>query len=179
MKTAKIWKSIEALNDEAADALKKSTPEIVVVKSAPLPAFALEYKVGVSNLNVLKSIVPPPTATLAKKYKNDNVAIEESLSIATMAEIAVAIDRASKMPKATSIDQSTETISDDFRQDLLTEVGKAVQIVLAAELPKLVRYAVLVSIHELLTAQKKPKTQKTEPDKAKRIAQKGQKSRGK
>ena len=87
-----------------------------------------------------------------------------------MDEIAAAIDRASKGPKTALHDPGISQISDDFRQDLLTEVEKAVRVVLAAELPQLVRYAVSVSIHELLTTPKGPKGRKTKADNTKPVA---------
>ena len=164
MHTAQIWKSIEALNDEAEAALKNSSPVIAVIKSVPPPAPLAEEQIRVAELTVLKSNPPPPTANLVNNHRNDNTSIEPPLSSSSMDEIATAIDRASKGLKTTLIGQNTSQISDDFREDLLSEVAKAVRTVLAAELPQLVRYAVSVSIHELLTTPKIPKAQKTKVD---------------
>ncbi len=163
METAQIWKSIEALNSEAAAILKDSTPVIAVIKSVPPPACASEQRLKMSNISVLGSNPTPPKVNLSNKHKNDNTSIEAPLLNTTMVEIAAAIERASKMPKTTVIDQSTDRISDAFRQDLLTEVERAVRLVLAAELPHLVRYAVSVSMHELLTTSKKPEAHRVNP----------------
>ena len=163
METAQIWKSIEALNSEAAAILKDSTPVIAVIKSVPPPAPLAEEQIRVAELTVLKSNPPPPTANLVNNHRNDNTSIEPPLSSSSMDEIATAIDRASKGLKTTLIGQNTSQISDDFRQDLLTEVERAVRLVLAAELPHLVRYAVSVSMHELLTTSKKPEAHRVNP----------------
>ena len=157
MQTAKIWKSIEALNDGAEAAMKNSSSAITVIKSAPLPPLLCQRKITISKLNVLKSNQIPQTAILTNKHQNDKTSIEAPLSSSSMDEIAAAIYRASKAPKITLTNQSISQINDDFRQDLLTEVEKAVRVVLAAELPQLVRYAVSVSMHELLTTPKSPK----------------------
>ncbi|MDC1381954.1 hypothetical protein N8500_00545 [Candidatus Puniceispirillum sp.] len=170
MQTAQIWKSIEALNNEAEAALKNNSPAITVIKSAPPPAFLSERKIELSKFTVLKSNQIPPTATLNNKHQNDNSTINAPLSSSSMDAIAAAIDRASKAPKTTLIDQGITQISDDFRQDLLTEVERAVRVVLAAELPQLVRYAVSVSIHELVTTPKGPKGRKTKADNTKPVA---------
>ena len=164
MQIAQIWKSIEALNNEAEAALKNSSAVIAVIKSVPLPALLTEKQIKVSKLTVLKSNPPPPAANLVNNHQNDNASIEAPLLSSSMDEIATAIDRASKGLKTTLIDQNTNQISDNFRKDLLTEVAKAVRTVLAAELPQLVRYAVSVSIHELLTTPKIPKAQKIKID---------------
>ena len=74
-----------------------------------------------------------------------------SLSNATMAEIAAAIDRAGKAPKTQIIDQQPQIMSDQLRHDLMTEVGSAVRNVLANELPQMVRHAVYESLQESLT----------------------------
>lgn len=170
MQTAQIWKSIEALNDEAEAAIKNSSPAIAVIKSAPPPTFLSEKRIKISKLTVLKSNQIPPTAILTNTLENDKTSIEAPLSSSSMDEIAAAIDRASKGPKTTLNNHSISKISDDFRQDLLTEVEKAVRVVLVAELPQLVRYAVSVSMHELLTTPKSPKEKRTKADNAKPVA---------
>ena len=161
MKTAQIWKSIEALNDEAEAALKSGLSVIAVIKSVQPPAFVLKKQIDPSKLVIHISNPAPPTAKLAKKHKNSNASTEPPLSSFTMDEIAAAIDRASKEPKTTCIDLGEGQISNDFRQELLMEVEKAVRLVLVAELPQLVRYAVSVSMHELLATSKTLKEQKT------------------
>jgi hypothetical protein len=85
-----------------------------------------------------------------------------SLSNATMAEIAAAIDRAGKAPKTQIIEQQPQIMSDQLRHDLLTEVGSAVRNVLANELPHMVRHAVSESLYELLTTA--PPKEATKPD---------------
>ena len=167
MQTAQIWKSIEALNDEAEAALKNSSSAIAVIKSAPPPALLSEKKIKVSRLIVFKSHQIPPTVILTNKHQNDKASIETPLSSSSMDEIAAAINRASKGPKTALNDPSLSQISDDFRRDLLAEVEKAVRVVLATELPQLVRYAVSVSMHELLTTPKSPKGKKTKTNNAK------------
>ena len=163
MQTAQIWESIEALNNEAEAALKDSMPAIALIKSSPPPVSVSEQRLKVSTLTVLTSSPTPPTAKLAKKNKNDSILIEPPLPNIKMVEIAAAIERASKMPKTSLVDQDSDRISDDFRQDLLTEVEKAVRVVLAAELPQLVRYAVSVSMYEFLSTAKKTVTDEVKP----------------
>ena len=129
----------------------------------------MKKKTEVSKLIVLKSNQIPPTAILTNKHQNNKTSIEAPLSSSSMDEIAAAIDRASKGPKAKLNNQGISQINDDFRQDLLTEVEKAVRIVLAAELPQLVRYAVSVSMHEFLTTPKRPNEKKTKADNARPV----------
>ena len=167
MQTAQIWKSIEALNEEAEATLKNSTSAIAVIKSAPPPAFLSKEKIKLSRLIVFKSYQIPPIVILTKKHQNDKASIEAPLSSSSMDEIAAAIDRASKGPRTALNDPGISQISDDFRQDLLAEVEKAVRVVLATELPQLVRYAVSVSMHELLTTPKSLKEKKIKTDSAK------------
>jgi hypothetical protein len=169
MQTAKIWTSIEALKNEAEAALEENTPLLVIIKSAPTPASVSETQPETSNLSVLKCNPTPPLAKLSNKHENSGISLEAPLPSATMAEIASAIDRAGKISKAATLDQSIGGITDDFRQDLLTEVEKAVRAVLSAELPQLVRYAVSVSMHELLTTSTKPKPQKARAREVKQV----------
>ena len=165
MQNAQIWQSIEALNNEAEAALKIIEPIVGVIKSAPSPAFVTEKKVELSSLTVLKSEPTPKRATLATRHKNKGISIEAALPSSKLSEIAAAIDRAIKAPKTTPLNQDIGRISDDLRHDLLKEVENAVRTVVAAELPQLVRYAVSVSMHELLITSKEPKleTKKNKP----------------
>ena len=159
MQNAQIWKSIEALCDEAEAVIKDSAPVIAVIKSTASPAMAREKKTNQTAdaqtekpaLAVLPSQAPPPTVNFVDKTDPLANADDVSLSNATMAEIAAAIDRAGKAPKAKIISQQPQIMSDQLRHDLMTEVGSAVRNVLANELPQMVRHAVSESLHELLT----------------------------
>ena len=159
MQNAQIWKSIEALCDEAEAVIKDGTPMMAVIKSTAPPAMAREQKLDPTAdaqtekpaLTVLPSQAPPPAANIVGKTDPSENADDVSLSNATMAEIAAAIDRAGKAPKTQIIDQQPQIMSDQLRHDLMTEVGSAVRNVLANELPQMVRHAVSESLYELLT----------------------------
>ena len=159
MQNAQIWKSIEALCNEAEATIKDRTPMMAVIKSTAPPAMVREQKANQTAdaqtekpaLAVLPSQAPPPTVNFVGKTDPLANADDVSLSNATMAEIAAAIDRAGKAPKAQIISQQPQIMSDQLRHDLMTEVGSAVRDVLANELPQMVRHAVSESLHELLT----------------------------
>ena len=159
MQNAQIWKSIEALCDEAEAVIKNGTPMIAVIKSTAPPAMAREQKPDQAvdpqtekpALTVLPSQAPPPAVNIVAKTDPSENADDASLSNATMAEIAAAIDRAGKAPKTQIINQQPQIMSDQLRHDLITEVGSAVRNVLANELPQIVRHAVSESLYELLT----------------------------
>ena len=159
MQNAQIWKSIEALCDEAEAAIKDGTPMMVVIQSTAPPAIARDQKANQTAdaqtekpaLAVLPSQAPPPAVNFVDKTNPSANADDVLLSNATMAEIAAAIDRAGKAPKTQIIDQQPQIMSDQLRLDLMTEVGSAVRNVLTNELPKIVRHAVSESLHELLT----------------------------
>jgi hypothetical protein len=159
MQNAQIWKSIEALCDEAEAVIKDGTPMMVVIKSTTPPAMAREQKAnpkaddqnGKSVLAVLPSQAPPPAVNIFDKTNLSANANDVSLSNTTLAEIAAAIDRAGKAPKTQIIEQHPQIMSDELRHDLMTEVGNAVRNVLANELRHMVRHAVSESLHELLT----------------------------
>jgi hypothetical protein len=158
MQNAQIWKSIEALCDEAEAVIKDGTTMMAAIKSTAPPAMAREQKAdqtaGVQTeklaLAVLPSQAPPPLVNFVGKTNPSANADDVSLSNATMAEIAAAIDRAGKGPKTQIISQQPQIISDQLRRDLITEVGSAVRNVLANELPQMVRHAVSESLRELL-----------------------------
>ena len=158
MQNAQIWKSIEALCDEAEAVIKDSTPMMAVIKSTAPPAIAREQKANQTAdtqteklaLAVLPSRAPPPAINLVGKTDPLANADDVSLSNATMVEIAAAIDRASKAPKTQIISQQPQIMSDQLRHDLMTEVGSAVRNVLANELPQMVRQAVSESLYEFL-----------------------------
>jgi len=159
MQNAQIWKSIEALCDEAEAVIKDATPMMAVIKSTAPPAMARKQKANQTadaktekpTLVVLPSQAPPPAVNFVGKTDPSANADDVSLSNATMAEIAAAIDRASKAPKTQIISQQPQIISDQLRHDLMTEVGSAVRNALANELPQIVRHAVSESLYELLT----------------------------
>ena len=159
MQNAQIWKSIEALCDEAEAIIKDGTPMMAVIKSTAPPAMAREQKPDPAAdaqtekppVTVLPSQTPPPAVNIVGKTDPSENADDVSLSNATMAEIAAAIDRAGKAPKTQIIDQQPQIMSDQLRHDLMTEVGSAVRNVLANELPQMVRHAVSESLYELLT----------------------------
>ena len=159
MQNAQIWKSIEALCDEAEAVIKDGTPMMAVIKSIAPPAMARRQKANLTTdaqteklaLVVLPSQTPPPAVNFVSKTNPSATADDVSLSNATMAEIAAAIDRAGKAPKTQIISQQPQIMSDQLRHDLMTEVGSAVRNVLANELPQMVRHAVSESLYELLT----------------------------
>ena len=159
MQDAQIWKSIEALCDEAEAVIKDSAPMMAVIKSTAPPAMAREQKANQTAdaqteklaLAVLPSQAPPPTVNFVGKTDPLANADDVSLSNATMAEIAAAIDRAGKAPKTQIINQKPQMMSNQLRDDLMTEVGSAVRNVLANELPQMIRHAVSESLYELLT----------------------------
>jgi hypothetical protein len=159
MQNAQIWKSIEALCDEAEAVIKDGTTMMAVIKSAVPPAMAREQKASQTAdaqnekpaLAVLPSQAPPPAVNFVGKTDPSANADDVSLSNATMAEIAAAIDRAGKAPKTQIISQQPQIMSDQLRHDLMTEVGSAVRNVLANELPQMVRHAVSESLYEFVT----------------------------
>ena len=158
MQNAQIWKSIEALCDEAEAVIEDSAPMMAVIKSTAPPAMAREQKANQTAdaqteklaLAVLPSQAPPPAINFVGKTDPLANADDVSLSNATMVEIAAAIDRAGKAPKTQIISQQPQIMSDQLRHDLMTEVGSAVRNVLANELPQMVRQAVSESLHESL-----------------------------
>ena len=159
MQNAQIWKSIEALCNEAEATIKDRTPMMAVIKSTAPPAMVREQKANQTAdaqtekpaLAVLPSQAPPPTVNFVGKTDPLANADDVSLSNATMAEIAAAIDRASKAPKTQIINQKPQMMSNQLRDDLMTEVGSAVRNVLANELPQMIRHAVSESLYELIT----------------------------
>ena len=159
MQNAQIWKSIEALCDEAEAVIKDGAPKMAVIKSTAPPAIARGQKDILTTdaqtekpaLVVLPSQAPPPAVNFVSKTNPSANADDVSRSNATMAEIAAAIDRAGKAPKTQIMSQQPQIMSDQLRQDLMTEVSSAVRNVLANELPQMIRHAVSESLYELLT----------------------------
>ena len=159
MQNAQIWKSIEALCDEAEAVIKDGTPMMAVIRSPAPPAMARKQKTDQTAdaqtekpaLAVLPSQAPPPAVNIVGKTSPLANADDVSLSNATMAEIAAAIDRAGKAPKTQIMVQQPRIMADQLRHDLMTEVSSAVRNVLANELPQMVRLAVSESLNDLLT----------------------------
>ena len=159
MQNPQIWKSIEALCDEAEAIIKDGTPTMTIIKSTAPPALAREQKSDQTadaqtekpELAVLPSKAPSPAVNIVGKTSTSANADDVSLSNTTMAEIAAAIDRAGKAPNTQIIRQQPQIMSDQLRHDLMTEVGSAVRNVLANELQQMVRQAVSESLYELLT----------------------------
>ena len=159
MQNAQIWKSIEALCDEAEAVIKDGAPMMAVIKSTAPPAMARGQKDILTTdaqtekpvLVVLPSQAPPPAVNFVSKTNPSANADDVSRSNATMAEIAAAIDRAGKAPKTQIMSQQPQIMSDQLRHDLMTEVSSAVRNVLANELPQMIRHAVSESLYELLT----------------------------
>ena len=159
MQNAQIWKSIEALCDEAEAVIKDGTPMMAVIKSIAPPAMARGQKANLTTdaqtekpaLVVLPSQAPPPAVNFVSKTNPSANADDVSRSNATMTEIAAAIDRAGKASKTQIMVQQPQIMSDQLRHDLMTEVSSAVRNVLKNELPQMVRHAVSESLNELLT----------------------------
>ena len=162
MQNAQIWKSIEALCDEAEAVIKDGNPMMAVVKSTAPPAMAKQQVRGgaftkpdtkphtSATIAILPSEPAPPRVTVIGKSSSIS-AEDTSLSNSTMAEIAAAIDRASKSSQGQIMDPDPQPISDQLRRDLMAEVSDAVRAVLAKELPHMVRHAVSDSLYSLLT----------------------------
>jgi hypothetical protein len=173
MQNAQIWKSIEALCDEAEAVIKDGTPMMAVIKSTAPPAMARKQKSDQAAdaqaekpaLKVLPSQAPPPAVNIVGKTDPSENADDASLSNATMTEIAAAIDRAGKAPKTQIIDHQPQIMSDQLRHDLMIEVGSAVRNVLTNELPQMVRHAVSESLYELLTTTPPKGAAKADPPK--------------
>ena len=128
MQNAQIWKSIEALCDEAEAVIKDGAPMMAVIKSIAPPAMARGQKANLTTdaqteklaLVVLPSQAPPPAVNFVSKTNPSANADDVSLSNATMAEIAAAIDRAGKVPKTQIISQQPQIMSDPVSYTHLT-----------------------------------------------------------
>ena len=157
MQNAQIWKSIEALCDEAESVIKNGELGVTVVQSIKPPAFAHQGKSNANTSNTLSSKPAPPEAKIVDKPIQKENLVNAPLSPATMAEIAAAIDQASKSAqKPQIIDHPPQAISDQLRKDLMIEVSLAVRSVLANELPKMVRHAISESMYELINSPTNP-----------------------
>ena len=171
MQNAQIWKSIEALCDEAEAVIKDGTPMLAVIQSTAPPAMAHQQSATQSDNQsqiandgqaaseqkatndpaILTSKPAPPMVNVVGKAPTASPAEDAPLSPATMAEIAAAIDRAGKTPKTQIMGQEPQPISDQLRRDLMAEIGEAIRISLANELPRIVHHAVSESLYAMLT----------------------------
>ena len=154
-KTAQIWSSIEELYDQAEKLNENNVTNKVFLKSTAPPISMSEHKISEKKRVTLKSNRAPQTAYLVRSNEDNNDSVELPTPTTSIAEIAAAVERANKSLKTPLNNNSSERISDEFRQEITKEIEKAVKIVLAKELPTLVRYAVSVSMHEVITTLKK------------------------
>ena len=157
MQNAQIWKSIEALCDEAESVIKNGEPVITVIKSIAPPALACQSTPHTKAVNILSSKPAPPTANIEDRPTPKEDVVDAPLSSATMTEIAAAIDRASQSLQTPQIlEQPTQGMNDKFRKDLMIEVSLAIRSVLENELPKMVRGAISESLFELMNSSADP-----------------------
>ena len=158
MQNAQIWKSIEALCNEAESVIKNREPVVTVVQSIAPPELAYQVTSNINTVNILSSKPAPPKANIVERPKLKENSADTPLSPATMTEIAAAIDRASqRAQKPQIIEQPSQTMSDQLRKDLMIEVSLAVRSVLANELPKMVRNSISESLFELINSSTDPK----------------------
>ena len=157
MQNAQIWKSIEALCNEAESVIKNGEPEIIVIKSIAPPALACQSTPHTKAVNILSSKPAPPTANTGDRPSPKENVGDAPLSPATMTEIAAAIDRASQSLQTPQIlEQPSQGMNDKLRKDLMIEVSLAIRSVLENELPKMVRGAISESLFELMNSSADP-----------------------
>ncbi len=157
MQNVQIWKSIEALCNEAESVIKNGEPVVTVIQSIAPPALAHQGTSHTNIVNILPSKPAPPKAYIMDTPKPKENVVGDPLSSATMTEIAAAIDRASQSAQKPQIlDQSSQAMSDQLRKDLMIEVSLAVRSVLANELPKMVRHSIEESLYELINSTADP-----------------------
>ena len=157
MQNAQIWKSIEALCNEAEAVIKNGEPVITVVQSIAPPALAYQRTSDSNTETILSSEPAPLKAHIRNKPARQENEADKPLSTSTMAEIAAAIDRASQtVQKPQIIDQQSQPVNDQFRKDLMIEISLAVRSVLAKELPKMVRQSISESLYELINSTADP-----------------------
>ena len=157
MQNAQIWKSIEALCDEAESVIKNGEPVITVIKSIAPPALACQSTLHKKAVNILSSKPAPPTANIGDRPTPKENVVDAPLSPATMTEIAAAIDRASQSLQTPQIlERPSQGMNDKLRKDLMIEVSLAIRSVLENELPKMVRGAISESLFELMNSSADP-----------------------
>ena len=159
MQNAQIWKSIEALCNEAESVIKNSESVITVIQSVGPPALAHRGTSQTDTLNLLSSKPAPPKADIRDRPTPQENMLDAPLSPATMTEIAAAVDRASRSAQKPQImSQRSQGMNDQLRKDLMIEVSLAVRSVLENELPKIVRHAISESLYEFITVSTDPST---------------------
>ena len=157
MQNAQIWKSIEALCNEAESVIENSEPVIKVIESIAPPALAHQSTPPKKTVNILTSKPAPPTANIGDRPTPQENVVDAPLSPATMTEIAAAIDRASQSIQTPQIlDQPSQGMNDKLRKDLMIEVSLAIRSVLENELPKMVRHSISESLYELVNSSADP-----------------------
>ncbi len=153
MQNAQIWKSIEALCNEAESVIKNGEHGKKVIQSIPPPALAYLRTSHINTANILSSRPAPPKANIVNRMAPQENVLGAPLSPQTMTEIAAAIDRASQSAQKPQImDQPSEGISNQLRKDLMIEVSLAVRSVLENELPKMVRHAISESLYDIINS---------------------------
>ncbi len=151
MQNAQIWKSIEALCNEAESVIKDGKPVITAIQSIKPPALAHQGTSQTNITNILSSKPAPPKADIRDRPTPQENVLDAPSSPATMTEIAAAIDRASRSAQKPQImDQPSQGMSDQLRKDLMIEVSLAVRSVLENELRKTVRHAISESLYEFI-----------------------------
>jgi hypothetical protein len=157
MQNTQVWKSIEALCNEAESVIKNGEPVITVIKSMAPPALACQSTLQTKAVSILSSEPAPPTASIGDRPTPKENVVDAPLSPATMTEIAAAIDRASQSLQTPQIlEQPSQGMNDKLRKDLMIEVSLAIRSVLENELPKMVRRAISESLYELATSTADP-----------------------
>ena len=152
MQNSLIWKSIEALCDEAESVIKSGDDLMAVIQSTAPPAPAIQRNRITNDVSVLSSKPAPPRANTIDKVDQHKNSKEAPLSPATMSEIAAAIEHASQSAqKREKIDQPSQTMSNQLKQDLIAEVSQTVQNVLADKLPQMIQHAISESLSEIIT----------------------------
>ena len=74
MQNAQIWKSIEALCNEAESVIKSREPEMVVIQSSVPPALARQRTPGTSTVKVLSCYPAPPKADIVENmHRHDSL----------------------------------------------------------------------------------------------------------
>jgi hypothetical protein len=172
MQNAQIWKSIEALCDEAEAVVRTGAPMMAVVESTAPPALSQPQKSAsaakdespkdstAGSLSILQGRPTPPTAILEKHRPThhsestdaaDQMTATGTVTPASMADIAAAIEQVAKAPPSADRVSRDTSLDDHIRQQMIGEISQAVRAVLATELPKMVRHAVSASLYELIT----------------------------
>ena len=172
MQNAQIWKSIEALCDEAEAVVSTGAPMMAGVESTAPPALSQPQTSAsaakekspkdstAGSLSILQGRPTPPTAILEKHHPKqqpdstdaaDHLTPTGTVTPASMADIAAAIEQVAKAPPTADRLSHDTSLDDHIRQQMIGEISQAVRAVLATELPKMVRHAVSASLYELIT----------------------------